>query len=196
MTQIKTRDVKEFWTEYPCNADLSGRQDQQAYFQETEENRYKKEPHIPGIAQFDSFQDLRVLEIGCGIGVEASQFARHGAKYTGVDLSESSIKMSRARLSLMELKGDFVCINAESLPFENGSFDHVFSFGVIHHSPHPDKIVNEIYRLLKPGGTATIMVYNRSSINYYIEIMFLRKIFRLFFIFPIYAENISPLVWF
>jgi ubiquinone/menaquinone biosynthesis C-methylase UbiE len=75
--------------------------------------------------------------------------------------------------------GRFEVANAEEgLPFPGASMDHVYSFGVIHHSPAPEKIVREIYRILKSGGTFTVMLYNRNSINYYIEIMFLRKIFR------------------
>jgi SAM-dependent methyltransferase len=69
--------------------------------------------------------------------------------------------------------------NAEALPFPDASFDHVYSFGVIHHSPNTEAIVREIYRVLRPGGTFTVMVYNKTSINYYVEIMGLRRAFRL-----------------
>jgi SAM-dependent methyltransferase len=80
---------------------------------------------------------------------------------------------------LFGVPGKFEVANAEErLPFVNDTFDHVYSFGVIHHSPAPESIVREIHRVLRPGGTLTVMLYNRSSINYYIEIMFLRKIFR------------------
>src|SRR5262249_48013185 len=75
--------------------------------------------------------------------------------------------------------GSLSVVNAEKqLPFQDASFDHVYSFGVIHHSPTPERIVREIHRVLRRGGTCTVMLYNRTSINYYIEIMFLRKLFR------------------
>lgn len=87
--------------------------------------------------------------------------------------------MAKERFQLFNLEGTFHVANAEcGLPFADNFFDHAYSFGVIHHSPNSEKIVEEIYRVLKPGGTFTVMLYNRSSINYYIEIMFLRKIFR------------------
>jgi ubiquinone/menaquinone biosynthesis C-methylase UbiE len=87
--------------------------------------------------------------------------------------------MARERFQLFSVPGRFEIANAEErIPFPDQTFDHVYSFGVIHHSPVPERIVGEIHRVLRPGGTLTVMLYNRSSINYYIEIMFLRKIFR------------------
>jgi ubiquinone/menaquinone biosynthesis C-methylase UbiE len=89
------------------------------------------------------------------------------------------VELTRERFKLFEVPGRFEVANAERrLPFPDASVDHVYSFGVIHHSPAPEKIVSEIYRVLRKGGSFTVMLYNRSSINYYIEIMFLRKISR------------------
>jgi ubiquinone/menaquinone biosynthesis C-methylase UbiE len=89
------------------------------------------------------------------------------------------VEVTRERFEVFGIPGRFEVANAEEgLPFADASVDHVYSFGVIHHSPAPEKIVLEIHRILKSGGTFTVMLYNRSSINYYIEIMFLRKIFR------------------
>jgi ubiquinone/menaquinone biosynthesis C-methylase UbiE len=120
-----------------------------------------------------------VLEIGCGIATDGLEFARNGANYVGVDLTPHSIELARERFSLFGIPGQFEVGNAEErLPFSDGTFDHIYSFGVIHHSPLPERIVHEIRRVLRPGGTLTVMLYNRSSINYYIEIMLLRKIFR------------------
>jgi SAM-dependent methyltransferase len=87
--------------------------------------------------------------------------------------------LAKERFRLFGVPGLFEVTNAEEgLPFPDCSFDHVYSFGVIHHSPAPEKIVREIHRVLRKGGTFTVMLYNRTSINYYVEIMFLRKLFR------------------
>jgi SAM-dependent methyltransferase len=121
------------------------------------------------------------LEIGCSIATDGLEFAKRGANYTGVDLTPHSIELARERFGLFGVNGKFVAVNAEEkLPFPDESFDHAYSFGVIHHSPDPARIVGEIHRVLRKGGSFTVMLYNRTSINYYIEIMFLRKLFRWF----------------
>jgi ubiquinone/menaquinone biosynthesis C-methylase UbiE len=173
-------DVKGFWNANPCQAGLSQQRDRRQYFEEISRNRFqRREWHIPIVARFDSFRGKDVVEVGCGIATDGLEFAKNGANYVGVDLTPHSIELARERFSLFGVPGRFEVANAEeSLPFADASFDHVYSFGVIHHSPVPERIVEEIYRVLRPGGTVTVMLYNRSSINYYIEIMFLRKIFR------------------
>jgi ubiquinone/menaquinone biosynthesis C-methylase UbiE len=173
-------EVKGFWDANPCQSDLSSEQDPRRYFEEIARKRYQgREWHVPIIAQFTAFRGKDVLEVGCGIATDGLEFARNGARYIGVDLTPKSIELARKRFGLFGVPGRFEVANAEErLPFPDYSFDHVYSFGVIHHSPVPEKIVHEIYRVLRPGGTLTVMLYNRSSINYYIEIMFLRKVFR------------------
>ncbi|MDX1746746.1 MAG: class I SAM-dependent methyltransferase, partial [Halobacteriales archaeon] len=118
------------------------------------------------------------LEIGCGIGADGYEFARYGANYTGVDLTSSAVDLTRERFREAGVPGTFQVANAENLLFEDASFDHVYSFGVIHHSLNPGRIVAEAYRVLRPGGTITAMLYNRDSINYRVEIMGIRKVFR------------------
>src|SRR5207244_3914448 len=99
--------------------------------------------------------------------------------YVGVDLTPNSVELTRERFKLFGLPGRFEVANVEEgLPLADESIDHVYSFGVIHHSPAPEKIVSEIQRVLRKGGTFTVMLYNRSSVNYYVEIMFLRRLFR------------------
>jgi ubiquinone/menaquinone biosynthesis C-methylase UbiE len=172
-------DVRSFWDASPCNSQYSTQADQREYFAEVERKRYQAEPHIPIIARFDQFRDRDVLEIGCGIGTDGLQFARNGARYTGVDLTEAAVKISRERFELFGAEGTFEVANAEEhLPFPEASFDHVYSCGVLHHSPNTEAIAREMYRVLRPGGTFCVLVYNRTSINYYIEIRFLRKLFR------------------
>jgi ubiquinone/menaquinone biosynthesis C-methylase UbiE len=174
-------DVRQFWNENPCQSDLSNATERRRYFQEISDKRYHgREWHVPTVANFGGYQGKTMFEIGCSMATDGLEFAKRGAIYTGVDLTPQGIEMAKERFALFGVPGNFVAANAEErLPFPDNSFDHAYSFGVIHHSPRPDKIVAEIRRVLKPGGTFTIMLYNRTSINYYIEIMFLRKLFRL-----------------
>jgi SAM-dependent methyltransferase len=173
-------DVQGFWNTNPCQAELSREEDRRRYFEEISFKRFHgREWHVPLIANFSGFRDKDVLEIGCGIATDGIEFARHGARYVGVDLTPTGIQLATERFALFGIPGRFELANAEErLPFADASFDHVYSFGVIHHSPAPERIVAELRRVLRPGGTFAVMLYNRSSINYYIEIMFLRKLFR------------------
>jgi ubiquinone/menaquinone biosynthesis C-methylase UbiE len=174
-------EVKEFWNANPCQSDLSQQAGRREYFEEISRKRFcGREWHVPTVAQFGAFAGKDVLEIGCGIGTDGVEFAKRGARYVGIDLTPNSIKLARERFALFNLEGRFEVANAEErIPFAGDTFDHIYSFGVIHHSPRTEAIVDEMYRVLRPGGTFTVMVYNRSSINYRIEIMGLRKAFRL-----------------
>ena len=178
--------VKAFWDANPCQSDLSEAEGRRKYFEEISQNRYqKREWHVPTVAAFESFQGKEVLEIGCSIATDGLEFARKGANYTGIDLTPHSIELARERFGIFEVPGRFAVANAESaIPFPDESFDHIYSFGVIHHSPKPENIVREMHRVLRSGGTFTVMLYNRTSINYYVEIMFLRKLFRWFLLPP------------
>jgi ubiquinone/menaquinone biosynthesis C-methylase UbiE len=173
-------EVKGFWDANPCQSALSQEADRRRYFEDISKKRFQgREWHVPTVAQFTAFRGKDVLEVGCGIATDGIEFARNGARYTGVDLTPKSIQLAEERFALFGVTGKFEVANAEErLPFNDDSFDHVYSFGVIHHSPIPERIVREIYRVLRRGGTLTVMLYNRSSINYYGEIMFLRRIFR------------------
>jgi len=190
---VSIDEVKEFWDVHPCGSKLSDSKDRINYFNEIEAKRYQTEWHIPLVAKFEQYRNRDVLEIGCGIGTDGLQFAKSGASYTGIDLSPQAVKTTKERFSLFGVKGKIEVANAEDLPFEEGAFDHVYSFGVIHHSPYTERIVEEIYRVLRPRGTICIMVYNKSSINYYFEIMFLRKIFRWLLI-PKLAPRLISLI--
>ena len=173
-------EVKRYWNATPCQSELSQAQERRQYFQEISQKRFQgREWHVPIVAKFDSFRGKDVLEIGCGVGTDGIEFARNGANYIGVDLTQNSVELTRERFEVFGVPGRFEVANAEEgLPLPGASVDHVYSFGVIHHSPAPEKIVSEIYRVLRRGGTFTVMLYNRTSINYYVEIMFLRRVFK------------------
>lgn len=170
--------MQAFWDANPCGSQLSNAGDRVRYFADIETRRYAHEPHIPAVAKFNDFKGKRVLEIGTGIGTDALQFAKGGANHIGIDLTFAGPRLAQEQFELAGFSGKFTVGNAEVLPFADESFEHIYSFGVIHHSPSTEKIVAEMRRVLKPAGTFTVMIYNRTSINYYIEIMFLRKVSR------------------
>ncbi len=172
-------EVRRFWDAHPCGAALVDAGDPREFFAGHARERYGWEPHIHPVARFHEFAGRDVLEIGCGIGADGVEFARHGARYTGIDLTETAAAMTRQRLELSGLAGRVLVADARRLPFPDASFDHVYSFGVIHCSPDTPAIVAEIHRVLRPGGTVTVMVYNRASVNYQLEIRVLRRLGRL-----------------
>ena len=128
-----------------------------------EEYRYAMEPFIHQIAQFTRYRGRDVLEIGVGSGIDHLQWARAGARLRGVDLTEEAIVQTRARLAREGLTSDLQRVDAEGLPFPDESVDVVYSWGVIHHASHPERIVSEIQRVLRPGGLFLGMVYARRS---------------------------------
>src|SRR5215831_2785337 len=152
---LTVNDVRSYWDGSPCQADLSDSTEQTRYFQEISDRRYgRREWHVPVVAKFNSFRGKDVLEVGCGIATDGLEFARNGVNYVGVDLTPQSIQLAKERFSLFLTPGRFEVANAEEvLPFPDCSFDHVYSFGVIHHSPAPERIVHEIHRVLRHGGT-------------------------------------------
>lgn len=172
-------EVRTFWEAHPCGEETSTAENSLEYFLGIEDYRYRNAPFILKIAQPEQFAGRRVLEIGCGLGTDGAQFAKAGADYVGVDLTQAAVELARRNLSARGLQAEFLTVDAEQLPFRAGSFDHVYSFGVIHHTPNPTVVMDEIHRVLRPGGTVTAAVYNRTSINYYVEIMFLRRLGRI-----------------
>src|SRR5579864_729297 len=150
-SQITVDEVRNYWDRRPCNIRHSTKPvGTREYFDEVEARKYLVEPHIPRFAQFERWRGKKVLEIGCGIGTDAVNFARSGADYTAIELSGVSLDATKRRFDVYGLAGRFVEGNSEDLTryFANEAFDLVYSFGVIHHTPHPRRVVEEIRRVL------------------------------------------------
>lgn len=158
--------VREYWDRRPCNIRHStkpvGTRD---YFDEVEARKYFVEPHIPGFAQFERWRGKRVLEIGCGIGTDSINFARAGANLTVVELSERSFEICKKRFEVYGLNANFYCGSAEELssflPVE--PYDLIYSFGVIHHTPNPEKVIEQINNYCSPETEIRIMLYSKWS---------------------------------
>ena len=158
--------VKQYWNNRPCNIRHSKKPiGTKEYFDEVEARKYFVEPHIPGFAEFEKWRGKKVLEVGCGLGTDATNFARSGADYTGVDLSEESLALAKQRFKAYDLAGSFLACNGEqlasSLPKNN--FDLVYSFGVIHHTPNQRAVVEQIREVIKADGEFRLMLYAKNS---------------------------------
>src|SRR3712207_5143608 len=168
--------VRAFWQAHPCGVKFADAEaGTRLFYERVEEHRYQKEWHIPAAADFAGARGLRVLEVGCGLGTDGAQFARAGAAYTGVDLTEAAVQLARRRFELEGLPGEFRVADAERLDFADDSFDLVYSHGVLHHTPDTARAVREIHRVLRPGGRAVVMLYHRDSYNYRVNIGLLRR---------------------
>jgi ubiquinone/menaquinone biosynthesis C-methylase UbiE len=122
---------------------------------------------MPEVMEFSKHSGKQLLEIGGGLGTDLSQFAANGADITDLDLSAGHLALARENFRLRGLDGRFIHHDAESLPFEDNTFDVVYSNGVIHHTPNTAKVVSEMYRVLKPGVRIIVMVYAENSWHYW-----------------------------
>jgi 2-polyprenyl-3-methyl-5-hydroxy-6-metoxy-1,4-benzoquinol methylase len=165
---VPLSDVQNYWNARPCNIRHSTKPPgTKEYFDEVEQRKYRVEPHIPGFAEFEKWRGKKVLEIGCGIGTDTINFARAGAEVTAIDLSEKSLEMARKRAEVFGFADRIRFIQADSEHLSDylpeGKFDLIYSFGVIHHTPHPERVMAQLPRYFKPDTTVKIMVYNRWS---------------------------------
>lgn len=163
--QAKTQ-VKEHWETESCGTRYGADEDRQQYFEEISAARYRLEPYIQPFADFKSAHGLNVLEIGVGAGSDFQHWVDHAAHATGVDLTERAIDLTCERLQLSSTPHQRYTLrtaDVEQLPFADESFDLVYSWGVLHHSPDTVRAFGEAFRVLKPGGTLRAMIYHDPS---------------------------------
>jgi ubiquinone/menaquinone biosynthesis C-methylase UbiE len=181
MTETKTvtpEDVAAFYEENPCGGQfVEWTGDWSQFFRDYDAFRYRHEPHLLTVMKQMDVNGKEVLEIGTGQGADAQKIIEKGGRYTGVDLTEESIKRLKTRFELYGLPyRSLFRMNAEELTLQDESFDVVYSNGVLLTSPRIEKIVAQIHRVLKKGGKAVIMLYHRDSLNYHVSIKVLRRI--------------------
>lgn len=165
-----TKEIRDFWSAnvnaerlFGKNVSHSKRGSEQ-YFLDLEQQRYRSHQHLlPWIQSMKPGSD--VLEIGCGVGLDSFTMTTHGLNVTAIDLTEVGVSTVKSRYESNDLNGNFSIANAMHLPFKENSFDYVYSFGVLHHAADTDQTIQEAHRVLKPGGQALVMLYNRHSLN-------------------------------
>lgn len=158
--------VKDFWERYPCGAGEAPtlKEGSPEFFESIERYRYSSDDFMHRAAEFHRWAGKKVLEVGCGMGIDLLQFAKGGAEIYGIDITEKGILLARQGLSIAKCRG-FLCVgDTENLPFGSDHFDLAYAWGVIHHTSDPQRAVQEIYRVLKPGGKVIVMLYHRHSL--------------------------------
>jgi ubiquinone/menaquinone biosynthesis C-methylase UbiE len=156
--------VEQFWDKASCGEDLYLQNQQRDGYIEHARRRYELEPVIEEFAEFASAAGKKVLEIGVGLGADHQRFAQAGAQLTGIDLTARAVAHTRRRLALFSYDSALSTGDAENLEFASDSFDCVYSWGVLHHSPNTPKAISEVHRVLRPGGVAKVMIYHKWSL--------------------------------
>lgn len=165
--QAAKQNVKDFWNRASCGEEAYALGKNEAEQLNTQARlRYELEPYLPPFANFPSAKGKTVLEVGVGMGADHLEWAKHNPKALyGVDLTPRAIAFTKARLKHAKLNSTLQVADAEDLPFKDDTFDMVYSWGVLHHSPNTPKAFAEVARVLKKGGTAKIMVYHTYSLT-------------------------------
>jgi ubiquinone/menaquinone biosynthesis C-methylase UbiE len=156
-------DVRDFWNQASCGEELYLHSRDSEGFEKQMQKRYELEPYILDFAGFKEGAGKKVLEIGVGLGADHEMWARNNPELFGVDLTPRAIENTTARFQSKGLKSTLKVDDAEKLSFADDTFDIVYSWGVLHHSPNTPTAINEVHRVLKPGGTAKIMIYYKYS---------------------------------
>jgi ubiquinone/menaquinone biosynthesis C-methylase UbiE len=160
--------VKDFWDEKSCGEVYASGQSIREYYESQSQAIFELTPYLADFAKYTEGQGKDVLEIGIGMGSDHTEWAKSDPKsLTGIDLTPRAIEHTKKRLELYGFSSNLKTADAENLPFEDESFDLVYSFGVLHHSPNTAKAVDEVFRVLRPGGAARIMIYQTKSLTGY-----------------------------
>ncbi|MCK5233188.1 MAG: class I SAM-dependent methyltransferase [Candidatus Aenigmarchaeota archaeon] len=165
---FKSRSVIQ-WNKTPCGSStLKNKKGTREFFEEVIKYRYKVyAPWLRKIISKEDVKNKKLLEVGCGMGADLLEFAKNGAICTGIDLTPNHVSLAKELFKTYGFSARITKCDAESLSFADNSFDHVYSHGVIHHTPNTEKALSEIHRVLKPGGKALIMVYHKNSFAFY-----------------------------
>ena len=156
--------VREYWDRHIHDLEITKHPvGSRGFFDDLDQYHFEKLHHLLRLVDFNGYRGRRVLEVGCGAGVDLARFAKGGAIVVGVDLAPSAIDLARANFEQQGLSGEFDVADGEQLPFPDDSFDFVFAHGVVQYTSHPQRLVDECRRVLKPGGEAVFQVYNRIS---------------------------------
>lgn len=171
-TDDRLKQVEEFWDHNLCGNQFIKEDYLSAkFYEEYRFFRYQKEHHLLKYIDWKSAVGKDVLEIGLGVGADGTMWARNAKSYTGIDLTNEAVEATEKHLKLLNLKGNIVKGNAEHMPFNDKQFDLVYSHGVLHHTDTIENTFNEVNRVLKSNGKIILMLYSKSSFNYWVRIL-------------------------
>jgi SAM-dependent methyltransferase len=157
-------DVRAYWNTHIHDLEISRHPPgSREFFDDLDRYHFEKLHHLLRLVDFDGYGGRSVLDVGCGAAVDLARFAKGGADVTGVDVAPSAVELARANFAQQALRGHFEVANGEHLPFADNRFDLVYAHGVVQYTVHPERLIDECRRVLKPGGEAVIQVYNRIS---------------------------------
>jgi len=156
--------VQKFWNEHIHDWKVAkSPAGTKEFFNEIEEYRFEKLHYLPKLVDFSGYRGQTVLDVGCGVGNDLSRFCKGGSEVVGIDIAPHSIELAKDNFAQRELDGEFFIMNGERMTFPDATFDVVYCHTVLHFTPRPEKMIAEIRRVLKPGGTAILMTVNRRS---------------------------------
>lgn len=156
--------IRAYWNEHIHDLEIAQHPiGTKEFFEELTAYRFEKLEYLPRLVDFTVYRGKRLLEVGCGVGLDLVRFAQHGAIVTGVDLAEVSIKLAKKNFAFHGVTGDLQIMDGEHLHFNDESFDVAYAHGVLQYTADAKRMIQEINRILKPGGEAILMVYNRYS---------------------------------
>jgi SAM-dependent methyltransferase len=158
-------EIERYWNERIHDLEMTNHPvGSREFFEDLEAYRFDKLHYLPQVVDFNSFAGRELLEVGCGIGTDLVRFARGGAIVTGVDLAKTAIELAHKNFAWNGVTAKELRVaNAEALPYAPASFDVVYGHGVLQYTANAPQLVAECYRVLRPGGLAIFMVYNRVS---------------------------------
>ena len=160
----KVDEVRQYWEKHIHDLEITRHPvGSRGFFDDLDQYHFEKLHHLLRLVDFNGYRGKAVLEVGCGAAVDLARFARGGAVCTGVDLAASAIELARANFQQQGLSADLRVANGEALPFPDNTFDVVYAHGVVQYTADPRRLVEEVRRVLKPGGEAIFQVYNRIS---------------------------------
>lgn len=164
MSSSSNARVREYWNVHIHDLDISPHAPgSREFFRDLDEYHFEKLHHLLRIVDFAGYRGRRVLDVGCGAGVDLARFVNGGASGVGVDIASSAVRLARENFQQQQLSGGFVEADGEQLPFPSEAFDVVYAHGVVQYTGDGMRLVEECRRVLKPGGTAIFQVYNRIS---------------------------------